>query len=47
MKKKGFDEQYLKTVILKKEKRLVGMVAPPKGLFLWSVEYPQDIGCEK
>ncbi len=45
--KKGFDEQYLKTVILKKEKKLVGTVAPPKGLFLWSVEYPQDIGCEK
>ncbi|MGP1438832.1 MAG: tRNA pseudouridine(38-40) synthase TruA [Treponema sp.] len=41
--KKGFDENDLKTAIIKKNRKLVGATAPSKGLFLWSVEYPQDI----
>ncbi len=41
--KKGFDEEYLKKAILTKNRKLVGATAPAKGLFLWSVEYPQDI----
>ena len=45
--KKGFNETDLKNAILTKNKGLIGMVAPPKGLFLWSVEYPQDIGWKK
>ena len=41
--RKGLNEEYLKTAILTKDRKLVGATAPSKGLFLWSVEYPQDI----
>lgn len=32
-----------KEIIEKKDRGLAGITAPAKGLFLWSVEYPEDI----
>ena len=41
--RKGLTEEYLKIAILTKNRKLAGATAPSKGLFLWSVEYPQDM----
>jgi tRNA pseudouridine synthase A len=41
--RKKLDEECLKKAIVTKDRKLAGATAPAKGLFLWSVEYPQDI----
>ena len=41
--KKGFDAEYLKNAIKNKDRKYSGATAPASALFLWDVEYPDDI----
>jgi len=41
--RKGYDATHLKDAILKKDRGYTGATAPPHALFLWSVEYPNDV----
>ena len=44
---KGYNVSKLKDAILKKDRSYTGPTAPPHALFLWSVEYPENVYCEK
>lgn len=43
--RKGYDAIKLKNAILNKDRSYAGVTAPPHALFLWRVEYPEDIYC--
>lgn len=45
--KKGFDASYLENAIEKKMRKYTGATAPANALFLWHVEYPDDIFLEE
>ena len=43
--KRGYNATQLKDAILKKDRSYTGPTASPHALFLWSVEYPENVYC--
>ncbi len=41
--KKGFSKKEFQALIESKDRKAAGVTAPPQGLFLWAVDFPEDL----